>query len=235
MHGFITCTISFAEGKRRLTEVTLFGGGRAGTHTWSMQERREGGGVLPPLRGWGSCCSRIQRPSQGHDTIWDPQSSWSDPYFQGSLSCQMFISRQGDRVFRIEELWTPMGLVSNPSSSGYLLCDPGQLFSPVCALSATLIKGAQETALPGRGFSEAKCHSACRTLSTSSGHSLGLLSGAWSLNKWGGGWQDGVWTAWPGRHPHVSHKGHSSLCGDSQGTGALYQDSDKIIIDGAQG
>lgn len=44
------------------------------------------------------------------------------------------MSWQDDRVIRIEELWTLMGLVSNPSSSAFSLCDPGQQFSPVCAL-----------------------------------------------------------------------------------------------------
>lgn len=58
----------------------------------------------------------------------------------------------------------------------------------------------------------------------------------WGLEfkKWGGAWQDGVWTVWPGRHPHLSLKGHSSLRGDSRSTEALHKDSDKIIIDGVR-
>lgn len=61
-----------------------------------------------------------------------------------------------------------------------------------------------------------------------------FVSGAWNSSKWGGGWQDGIWTAWPGRHPHVSLKGHFSLRGDSRSTETLHKDSDKIIIDGVR-
>lgn len=44
------------------------------------------------------------------------------------------------------------------------------------------------------------------------------------------GWQDGIWTAWPRRHPQESLKGRASLSSDYWSAEPPGKDLDKMII-----